>query len=157
MQRKTVHLWCRKHINYMHMKNHLHHIVVLLILPFMLIGCTSNEEQLKKYVNEMNRDVYPKQLGEEIWLDSLSVLPGLTVGTYYSFTDVSKDDFTPEMLEAMKLNLKIEVLKSVTSNDKDAKRFRNAGVTFYFECSDWEGNYIFDITVTPEDYKRAME
>lgn len=105
----------------------------------------------------MNRNVYPRQLDEITWLDSLSVLPGLTIASHYTITDIDQFDFTPEQLEVLKLDLKIQTLKSITSEDKDAKRFRNAGVTFYLEYKDLDGNLIMDITITPEDYKKAMK
>ena len=136
---------------------HTFYRIVAAVMLLTLTGCSSNEDQLKTFVNKMNCTVYPKQLGDAVWIDSLSVMPGITVGTYYSFTNMSKNDFTPEMLEAMRQDLRLEVLKSVISDDKEATRFRNAGVTFYFDCRDWEGNTIFDITVTPEEYKQAMK
>ena len=129
--------------------------VTLCCLNFS--ACKSNEKQLQEYVDRLNESVYPRQLDEITWLDSLSVMPGLTVGSHYTLTDIEQFDFTPEHLEMMKFELKIQTLQSITSDDKDAKRFRNAGVTFYLEYKDTEGNLILDITVTPEEYKKAMK
>ena len=130
---------------------------IVALFSLSLSSCKSNEEQLQEFVNKLNENVYPRQLDEITWLDSLSVMPGLTVASHYTLTDVEQLDFTPEQLEMMKFELKLQTLQSVTSEDKDAKRFRNAGVTFYLEYKDTEGNLILDITVTPEEYNRAMK
>lgn len=138
--------------------NRLKIILAIAFVAILLTGCKSNEAQLREYVADMNAKAYPKQLDEITWLDSLSVMPGLTVASHYTLERVTKHDFTPEQLEQLRLTLKLQTLGSITSKtDKDAKRFRNAGVTFYLEYKDADGNLILDITITPEEYKEAMK
>lgn len=139
-------------------KTTFYYLIAFAMLSLIFIGCTSNEEQLKKLVEEANRTAYPKQLDEITWLDSLSVQPGLRVISHHRITEITKDDFTPEQIEMLKFELKIQTLKSIVeSNDKYSKRFINAGVTFCMEYKDEDGNLITSVDITPEDYKNALK
>lgn len=136
------------------MKKHLYFIAFLLCL--VTLGCTSNEGQLKKYVEEANK-TGPGMIDETTRLDSLSVQPGLKLVLHHTIVGFS-GDLTPEQIEMLKFEQKVQSLNAIiTSNDKEIKRLLNAGVTFCIEYRDMNGNFILDVDITPEDYKNAMK
>ena len=137
------------------MKKHLCGIIVLFC--FLFIACTSNEAQLAEWVEkQMKNGSYPNEIEEGVWMDSVSVSPGLNLHLHFSFVYMEVGDFTPEDIKYMELDYKIGMMRFITSDDVEMKRFRNAGVTFLYEFRDMNGEPVLELVVTPEEYKRVM-
>lgn len=129
-------------------------IVSVTIISFLLInllGCTPKNEATEKFlkltVMEMNKKC-PQMMDEITRLDSTNT-KGTTLNYYYTLLNVNKDmgDFSK-----VKEQLSSQIVPLVKTNPQ-MKGFRDNNVTLGYIYMDKNANLLFEIKVTPEQYK----
>ncbi|WP_155845795.1 hypothetical protein [Chryseobacterium gregarium] len=134
------------------MKNILRLSVVCLALT--LVSCNkekSIEDELKEAAAGMNK-LTPQVMNEGMRLDSVSAQPGKIFKYNYTLTDDTKENFSPEQIEAFKKQAKEGAVK-VVKTSADIKEFRDNDVTMVYSYYDKNGKPTMDFTITPAEYK----
>jgi len=112
----------------------------------------SNEDdfykELIKNKNTLNKGL-PYMITDNIRLDKIS-FPWNNIFKYnYTYTNTSRNDIN---ISASINILKSKIINSI-ANSKDLKDYRKHNINFTYSYKDKYGVYVFDIFVTPNDYK----
>lgn len=126
-------------------------VTVISLLLVNLMACspkkTATEKFLKLTVVEMNKKC-PMMVDKVTRLDSTNT-QGTTLNYYYTLlnADKSMGDFSKA-----EQPIAAQILSQVKTNPQ-MKGFRDNDVTLGYNYMDKNGNHLFEIKVTPEQYK----
>lgn len=123
--------------------------IFLLIVALSLAGCSgSMESQLKSIAKETNKEC-PQMLDEYTRLDSC-VSFGSTHFKYYLsvLNGIIVSDTT-----LLKSHLQSQLISTIKTNSKN-KFFNENDITLVYQYNGDTGNYLFNIILTPENYRK---
>jgi hypothetical protein len=106
------------------------------------------DKVLMKTASEFNESC-PIMIDSETRLDNTIALPSKVFQYNYTLINVEKETFDVIVLKDY---LEPNITNSVRTNP-DMKIFRDNKVTMNYYYKDKDGNYLFAISVTPEQYK----
>ena len=105
-------------------------------------------DQSLKSASEMTNKNCPIYLDSLTRLDNTIALPNKT----FQYNNTVKIDTTVLSLNVLKANLKNSISNSIKTNPA-MKEFRDNHVTVVYSYSDVNGNFLFKLEFTPQDYK----
>jgi len=106
------------------------------------------DKVLIKMAGEMNKTL-PMMLDSDTRLDNVMALPNKTV--MYSYTLVNGENGMIDTI-ALKNYLEPNIINTIKT-DPGMKYFRENSITQQYRYKDKNGNYLFSIVATPEQYK----
>ena len=106
------------------------------------------DKEMMKIASEINKSC-PIILDRETQLDNVMVLPPNVLQYQYTLINMEKETTDTMML---KNALEPKITNSVRTNP-NMQFQRDKKVTFKYYYKDKDGNYLFTISVTPEQYK----
>ena len=124
-------------------------LVAMAILGFTACG-DSKQKQLEILAQYLNATC-PKTYEQMFRLDKHEALPDFVLK--FSITIIGVDKEILDMIDDNIVNtMKQQMLARVQGDDKftEVKKF---GATFLFSFNDEAGENLFEITITPEEYK----
>ena len=125
-------------------------LVVYFLLQQLVFKAPSIDKMLAEMANEMNK-VCPMIVDGLTRLDNTMALPSKTI--QYNYTaGFTKEDVD---ISIVKSEMESTILKNIRTNP-DLKLFRDNNITFKHYYRDFEGNYLFTITVTPKQYNNTL-
>jgi len=122
-------------------------LVVYFIMQQVVFKVPSIDKRLMEIVNEVNK-VCPMMVDSLTRLDNTISVPPKTLQYNYTL-GFSKEDVD---ISILKNHLESNVVNNARTNP-DMQYIRNNNVTIQYYYKDYEGNYLFTITVTPKQYK----
>ena len=139
-------------------------IGILFFCSSMLLSCTSEiDKQLKKMILKENEGT-PKMLNTMMRLDNVKLEASKTVQFNYTIMDdgsregvlPSDESFldTMKSKESIELNKGIMLSRLMKNPSPETKFYFDNDVTIIFSYSDLNGNFVYDMKITPEDYKK---
>ena len=103
-------------------------------------------EKLRQLERKLNKDL-PKQLDEITILKKVEALSGKEIRYHYT---ILLDELEITELEIMQQ--KQSMIKSL-KQENNMELFKKHGVTMSYTYETQQGKHLFDITITPEDYR----
>ena len=127
-------------------RNTIYFLVLIGIIIFT--QCSGSvESQLQSAAKETNKEC-PVMRDQWTRLDSCSVEGSSTFKYYFSILQIVVTDTTK-----LKSQIKPQIIETVKIHPS-TRIFRDNDVTLVYKYSDDNGQYLFTITATPEDYKK---
>jgi len=123
-------------------------IVFYLLFQQLFFKAPSIDIVLMKTASELNVSC-PVMVDRETRLDNMIALPANVF--QYNYTLISVDKEFVDTIEAKKI-LEPTITNTIRTSP-DLKYFRDNEVTMRYYYKDKDGNYLFAISVTPEQYK----
>ena len=111
-------------------------------------SATSIDKQLLAMTNEINKSC-PLVMDQDTRLDNTSAGPGRMITYNYTLVNLSIEKIN---VDEFRDYIQPRVINNARTSD-DMKYFRENEVTLRYKYSDKNGNFVFDVKVTPEDYK----
>lgn len=122
-------------------------LVAGLFTRNLFSGGPTLDESLRNAAAEVNKTT-PKQLDEETRLDSAESLPNRTFRYNITLVSVTKSEVDAE---AIKDFVEPNIMSNVKSAS-DLKAFRDNNITIVYRYKDKDGELLFDVEVTPDEY-----
>ena len=91
----------------------------------------------------------PQQANQEISFESVTYIAPDTLNYSYRFVDLDKENFNESMIE----NMKKRISSSFTNAKHADKLLKDNNTIFRFSYFDKNGEFIFSLDMTPEEYK----
>ena len=104
------------------------------------------DEKLRQLEQKLNKDL-PKQLDEVTVLKKVEALSGREIRYHYT---ILLDEL--EMTEADIMQHKRSMITSL-KQENNMELFKKHGVTMSYTYETQQGKHLFDITITPEEYR----
>lgn len=126
-------------------------IIFTICFVTFFVQCSGDarvQKELEKYAEEQNA-VYPIKIDDVTTLNSCEALPNKTLRYNYNILmDKSQVDTL-----LVKASLKVSLL-SLLKVDPGTAYLRKSAAIFEYRYYDYNGNYAFQLVISPEDYKQ---
>ena len=134
----------------MKLTNYLTFIFISLTISTFLTSCSNNaiiDKGLMKASSEINKNC-PFMVDQETRLDNTTALAGNKFQVNYTMVNVDKDTFN---IDSFHDDIELSVVNHAKTSP-DFKPFRDDRVTIIYKYKDYQGNFLTEIEVKPEDY-----
>jgi len=122
-------------------------IIALALMQYFFSQSPSVDEMMVKAASEFNKTC-PMMVDQITRMDNAVALPGRVF--QYNFTMINMDVASIE-IEELKKNLEPVIINTVKTNP-ELKLFRDKEITMVYYYRDSNGNYMFKISVGPNQY-----
>ena len=138
-----------------HMKKTATRFVTLVALILTAVSLTSCgvavDAALKAAVDDLNKNT-PTMVDSDTRLDNAEAPGERTLRYNYTLVNYAKADFTDEQIAEFESTLKPQMASQIKGS-KDLEQLRSLDVIFQFHYSSNDGQDLFTVTISPEDYK----
>jgi hypothetical protein len=117
-------------------------------VQYFYFGTASIDKNMMKVASQLNESC-PMMVDSETRLDNTIALPKKVFQYFYTLVNVDKNEVDPLEIK----NVIGPRIANIVKTNPDMKAMRDLNVVFKYSYKDKNGTFLFDVTISPDQYQ----